>query len=335
MTAGIDPVHRVAAAVVLTAALNACAPTSFEPVLKGDGGEQSAPTVAAIKEAPTHEVAAGETLYSIAWESGLDYRQVASWNGIAPPYLIKPGQTLRLGAPDKSATSEASSVPAPPPTHRVRRGETLYRVALNYDIEVEDLAQWNHIAPPYRIAPGQTLRLAPPPAEAEIAAAPAADSKPVRPGAKKPRTAKKGSTAGQRKNAAAGRPAVPTAAARSMVWAWPTDGAVIERFGNSGTRGIDINGRKGQVVKAAGDGQVVYQGGGLRGYGQLIILKHNAEFLSAYAHCDRIHVKEGEVIKRGQRIADMGSSGTERVKLHFEIRYRGTPVDPLRHLPKK
>jgi lipoprotein NlpD len=110
---------------------------------------------------------------------------------------------------------------------------------------------------------------------------------------------------------------------------------LLGRFNNASNKGIDIAGKKGQAILAADQGQVVYQGGGLRGYGQLIIIKHNADFLSAYAHCDRIYVKEGDVVKRAQKIADIGSSGTDRIKLHFEIRYRGNPVDPMTYLPRK
>jgi lipoprotein NlpD len=109
----------------------------------------------------------------------------------------------------------------------------------------------------------------------------------------------------------------------------------LSRFGTGGAKGVDIGGKPGQSVTAAAPGTVVYQGSGLRGYGQLIIVKHNTDFLSAYAHCDKIVVREGNVIKRGQKIAEMGSTGTDRVKLHFEIRYRGTPVDPLDYLPKR
>lgn len=117
---------------------------------------------------------------------------------------------------------------------------------------------------------------------------------------------------------------------------WPAQGALLERFSANGpNKGIDIGGKTGQPILAAEAGQVVYQGSGLRGYGQLIIIKHDDDFLSAYAHCDKIYVKEGNVIKRGQKIADMGSSGTDRARLHFEVRYRGAPVDPLDYLPKK
>jgi lipoprotein NlpD len=121
----------------------------------------------------------------------------------------------------------------------------------------------------------------------------------------------------------------------SGAWIWPADGSVQNRYSESDTKGLDISGTRGAAVRAAASGRVVYQGSGLRGYGQLIIIKHNDEFLSAYAHNDRIYVKEGDVVKRGQKIADMGSTGTDRVKLHFEIRRQGVPIDPLRYLPKR
>jgi lipoprotein NlpD len=120
-------------------------------------------------------------------------------------------------------------------------------------------------------------------------------------------------------------------------WHWPVAGVILSSFqGNNGlNKGIDLGGKLGEPVLAAASGQVVYSGSGLRGYGKLLIIKHNETFLSAYAHNDRLLVKEGDLVKVGQRIADMGSSGTDRVKLHFEIRRDGTPVDPLKFLPRR
>jgi len=224
-------------------------------------------------EAGYREVVAGDTLYSIAWESGRDYRDLARWNRIAPPYVIKPGQKLRLYPPaGMSQTDRPLSKPDSPASSQRAAAE-----------KVPD----------------------------------------------------KNKSGGERPQAPAGRQA-RAGTTKQLDWMWPTDGALLERYTNNGpNKGIDIAGRKGQPVFAAETGQVVYQGGGLRGYGQLIIIKHNADFLSAYAHCDKIYVKEGNVIKRGQKIADMGSSGTDRAKLHFEVRYRGAPVDPQEYLPKK
>jgi lipoprotein NlpD len=117
-------------------------------------------------------------------------------------------------------------------------------------------------------------------------------------------------------------------------WHWPARGRVVRRFGSAGSNGIDIAGRPGQPVRAASAGRVVYSGGGLRGYGELIIVKHNKRYLSAYAHNEEALVKEGDIVAGGQRIATIGRTGTDRVKLHFEIRRDGKPVNPLRYLPK-
>jgi lipoprotein NlpD len=310
---------------LIVLALASCMPVSFAP----RGNDQT--VRARHPDFPTREVVAGDTLYSIAWEAGHDYRELAKWNDIPPPYLIRPGQTLRLNPPDTA--SKSAPVPAAPQAHTVRKGETLYHIALTYDVEVDDLAQWNDIPPPYLIKPGQRLRLL-------------ASSTPD--GARKHGSSSKTASSHRVTSTRASRPAArATGSARAAAsagriaashiggWIWPTEGVLLERFGSTGSKGIDLGGRRGQAIRAANEGEVVYQGGGLRGYGQLIIVKHSAEFLSAYAHCNRIYVKEGDVIRRGQKIADMGSSGTDRPMLHFEIRYRGTPVDPLRYLPKK
>ncbi len=226
------------------------------------------------------EVVAGDTLYSIAWESGRDYRDLAAWNNISPPYVIVPGQRIDL-YPPSDRVKEHQLSPASPPSA------------------------------PSAASPPRAVIAEKPPSRGKVTV-----EKPVAP-------------------PVAHRP-VSSGGAKQLSWIWPSQGKVLEGFSASGTnKGIDISGRRGQPVVAAASGQVVYQGGGLRGYGQLIIIKHNADFLSAYAHCDKIYVKEGNVIKRGQKIADMGSSGTDQVKLHFEIRYHGAPVDPQAYLPRK
>ncbi|HEX7045101.1 MAG TPA: peptidoglycan DD-metalloendopeptidase family protein [Burkholderiales bacterium] len=265
-------------------------------------------TPARAPEAPYREVVAGDTLYSIAWESGRDYRDLAEWNGLEPPYLIRPGQRLRLYPPGSARAKAASP---PPPDHRVvARGDTLYAIAQDVGVSYRDLAAWNGLEPPYVIHPGQRLRVAPPEAARGSAG---------------------GAPRAVRKVRVDDMPATG-----AIAWQWPTEGRVIARFApGNGAKGIDIAGTAGQDVRAAAAGKVVYQGSGLRGYGQLIIIKHNADYLSAYAHCGAIYVQEGSVIRAGQKIAAMGSSGTDRVKLHFEIRRRGVPVDPLDFLPKK
>lgn len=205
--------------------------------------------------------------------------------------------------------------------HTIRHGDTLYSIAFQYGFDYRELARWNGIRPPYRIYPGQRLRLRPPPASPAPAPVPA----------RKPpaRTAAR----------AKAPPARPPAAADGapIRWQWPAHGPLGETFSKrgSGRKGIDILGRPGQPVYAAAAGTVVYAGSGLRGYGKLIILKHNDTFFSAYAHNRRIHVKEAQRVKKGQRIADMGSTGAERAKLHFEIRRNGNPVNPLKYLPRR
>lgn len=156
-------------------------------------------------------------------------------------------------------------------------------------------------------------------------------SRPAKTATGKPRETSKSTTAGDRGR----KPAAVSAAEQELSWKWPTQGQVTERFSSSDDtrKGIDISGRLGQPVIASAPGRVVYSGSGLRGYGQLIIIKHNERFLSAYAHNRKLLVKEGQAVSAGQSIAEMGSSGADEVKLHFEIRRDGKPIDPLAFLP--
>jgi lipoprotein NlpD len=304
--------------------LAGCAP--HLPVRVEDRGQ-----AARQPESDYREVVAGDTLYSIAWESGRDYRTLAAWNNIPHPYVIKPGQRIRLRPPEGVSPSRPVQ-----DVRVVRSGDTLYRIATEAGVSTGELAAWNNISPPYRLNPGQKLRLTPPvssvgPALAGEEQQPkTAVTKTEGPDTQAPASSPSSHTPAPPKVPAASRAVAKSPSGR---WSWPADGVLLERFGSN--KGIDIGGKKGQAIRAAADGRVVYQGSGLRGYGELIIIKHNAEFLSAYAHSSRIYVKEGDVVKRDQRIAEMGSSGTDRVKLHFEIRFRGNPVDPLEHLPKQ
>ncbi|MGX5729922.1 peptidoglycan DD-metalloendopeptidase family protein [Pseudoxanthomonas beigongshangi] len=209
-------------------------------------------------------------------------------------------------------------------TVRVQRGDTLYGLAFRNGIDFRDLAAWNGIGSPYTIYPGQTLRLYP-----------SSGSRP---------------TTGSATTGTAPRPAPPPATSApkppppqaapvnsGFSWRWPADGHVIGRFvpGDATKQGIDIAGSGGQAVRAAADGVVVYSGAGLVGYGELIIVKHSEAWLSAYGHNRKRLVNEGQNVKAGQQIAEMGSSGAAREMLHFEIRYNGKPVDPQQYLPKR
>jgi lipoprotein NlpD len=228
-------------------------------------------------------------------------------------------------------------------TAQVQRGDTLYGIAFRNGIDVRDLAAWNGISAPYTIYPGQSLRLYPrsgasaatrpappasrPPSTSTPSRPPTSSVAATRPPASKPVTV-----------APAIQPAAPPAAPVSDIgWRWPADGALLSRFvaGEPTRQGIDIGGDGGAPVKAAGDGVVVYSGSGLVGYGELIIIKHNDAWLSAYGHNRARMVNEGAIVKAGQQVAVMGRTGAARDMLHFEIRYNGKPVDPLQYLPKK
>lgn len=216
--------------------------------------------------------------------------------------------------------------------HVVRNGDTLYAVAFRYGLDFRDLAAWNAIVAPYRIVPGQRLRLTRGSAEPAIVqpVAPAARDPVSTPAAKPaPKAADVSSEPASRSAATDG--ARPLRAS----WLWPAKGRVSASFARSGKKGIDIAGRAGQPVLAAAHGRVVYSGGGLIGYGELIIIKHNKHYLSAYGHNATLLVKQGEMVQGGQQIAKMGHSGTDAIKLHFEIRRDGKPVDPIRYLPKR
>lgn len=220
----------------------------------------------------------------------------------------------------RHAPSRPASVARPGATTLVQRGDTLFSIARRNNIQPADLAAWNGLSEPYTIYPGQSLKLYPGSASRPSGSAsrPAASSTP---------------------KAATPAPAPVAAAPASsgFPWRWPADGALVGQFvsGEATKQGIDIAGSSGQQVRAAADGVVVYSGNGLVGYGELIIIKHNEQWLSAYGHNRKRLVNEGQNVKAGQPIAEMGRSGATRDMLHFEIRYNGKPVDPLLYLPKQ
>jgi len=213
-------------------------------------------------------------------------------------------------------------------TTTVRRGDTLYRIATNNGITTLDLATWNNIAPPYTIYPGQQLKLYPRSGRSGVAA---------RPSARPSTTPRPAPTAGKTPAGAPASTPRPVAASSPFSWRWPTEGQLVGtyRAGDPTKQGVDIAGTGGQPVRAAADGVVVYSGSGLVGYGELVIVKHNDEWLSAYGHNRARLVNEGQVVKAGQQIAEMGRSGAARDMLHFEIRHDGKPVDPLGYLPRR
>ncbi len=252
-----------------------------------------------------------------------------------------PDQPDRHGRADHRMASAARASPARLPRgsmHVVKSGETLYGISFRYGLRYQDVAAWNGISDPYVIEIGQELRLRP---GNEIARAPrrtpdratsqtvTAPSRPERVPATRPGPASAPAPVGSSTAAAL------TVGAPS--WRWPAQGAVIGRYvaGDQTRQGIDIAGTAGQSVSAAAEGVVVYSGAGLVGYGELIIIKHSEEWLSAYAHNRRRLVSEGVRVKAGDVIAEMGRSGAPRDMLHFEIRRNGKPVDPFGYLPRQ
>jgi len=221
------------------------------------------------------------------------------------------------------------STPKPGASVVVQRGDTLYRLAVNNGISPMDLALWNDIRAPYTIYPGQRLRLYP-----QGGSAPAASTGTA---SRPPATGTTATRPPVRPTQAPPQPATPPPVASNLAWRWPTEGQIIGRYvaGDPTKQGVDIAGRNGQAVRSAADGVVVYSGSGLVGYGELIIVKHDEQWLSAYGHNRTRLVNEGARVKAGQQIAEMGSSGAARDMLHFEIRYNGKPVDPLRYLPAR
>ncbi|MDW3712887.1 MULTISPECIES: peptidoglycan DD-metalloendopeptidase family protein [Pseudomonas] len=242
------------------------------------------------------------------------------------------------------AVSTQQRQPVTTGQYRVQRGDTLYSIAFRFGWDWKALAARNNIPAPYVIRPGQTIRFDGQSNSAPVrtvATAPVVTAPPNRqPAASQPVQGQPAKPVTPAQPPVATTPATtPTLPVNRSAtgWAWPANGAMIGRFSSNGSlnKGIDIAGELGQPVLAASDGSVVYAGSGLRGYGELVIIKHSDTYVSAYGHNRRLLVREGQQVKVGQTIAEMGSTGTDRVKLHFEIRRQGKPVDPLQYLPRR
>jgi lipoprotein NlpD len=248
--------------------------------------------------------------------------------GTAPRVSVAPGPAAAATPPRVLPGAENAGQPG---YHTVRPGDTLARIALEAGQSWRDIARWNNLDNPNVIEVGQVLRVTPPgPVVTGTPALPAAAA-----------SAPAGAASAPRPLASA-TPAAPAAQTPSppedeIAWSWPTPAGttVIAGFDEQKNKGLDIAGRPGDPVLASADGRVVYAGAGLRGYGNLIILKHNNTFLTAYAHNQSLLVKEDQTVRKGQKIAEMGSTDADRVKLHFEIRRQGKPVDPSRYLPPR
>jgi lipoprotein NlpD len=223
--------------------------------------------------------------------------------------------------------------------HIVTKGDTLYSIAWRYSFDFKEVASWNQVKSPFTIYPGQLIRLKPTIKKKAVAIKkPAVTSKMIVPKvvAKQP-LPKKTLKPIQKKATVAVKKvsAKPVLSKDPVKWSWPAAGTLVKSNSPTSKKGIDISGNKGQRVKAAASGEVVYSGGGLLGYGKLIIIKHNETYLSAYAYNSKLLVKEGDKVKVGQAISEMGQDHTGRTVLHFEIRQNGKPINPTKYLPKK
>lgn len=296
--------------VVATVFVAACASRSPAPLVERAGAPAAG--AASVASAPVaakdlYTVKKGDTLYSIALDNGLDYRELASWNGIDNPNRILIGQQLRVKSP--SADSEVA-VARPIVAAGALEKRTLDGNSETFKREPKG-GKEPYSEQALAAAQGQAQ---PKPADAAVAAAPAAAAKADAKSESKPADA---------------------AGPDEIAWQWPAAGKTIATFNEGTNKGVDVAGRAGDAIHAAGDGKVVYSGSGLRGYGKLVIIKHNGTYLSAYAHNRSVLVKEGQAVTKGQKIAEMGDSDAEQVKLHFEIRRQGKPVDPLKYLPPR
>lgn len=304
---------RLVAAVIPTVLLTGCLSQQPAPTVDRVGTAATRAPVAAQPVGPGYyTVKRGDTLYRIALDNGQDHRDIAAWNNIVNPSAIKEGQVLRV-IPPGAAEPVDGAVSKP--------------IATASGIEARPLDQ---PAPPVAASSGSLKR------EPRVGKEPYSDEAYARLN-KQAEVAKPVEVKPEAKpEIPQPAPAVaPQPGPDDVAWAWPSTAKVISPYSDSGNKGLDFSGKPGDPVLAAGDGKVVYAGSGLRGFGELVIVKHNATFLSAYAHNRKILVKEGQQVTRGQRIAEMGNTDSESVKLHFEIRKQGKPVDPAVYLPKR
>lgn len=308
-------------AAVLGAAILAGCATSPTPAPVVDRSPLRPPSAAVaptpVEVPPGHYlIKKGDTLYSIALEHGHDYREVAAWNNLGDGSRITAGQVIRIVPPAGSAVEvtpveEPVVIVQPIVTEAVVERKALEGNSDN--LKREPKAGKEPYSDEALARARQAVQVV---ASVEVKPGARPDVKPDAPAAK-PNDAKPNEVA----------------IVGDISWAWPASGKMLSGFSESGGKGIDIAGKTGDPVTAAADGKVVYSGAGLRGYGQLVIVKHSEAFLTAYAHNSRILVKEGQTVTRGQKIAEMGNTDADQVKLHFEVRRQGKPVDPLKYLP--
>ncbi|MCL2829961.1 MAG: peptidoglycan DD-metalloendopeptidase family protein [Betaproteobacteria bacterium] len=307
--------------------LSACASKSPAPVAEREVPKKAG-AVVAVSSADAdayYTVKKGETLYGIALDRGLNYQDVAAWNNLSAPYTLQVGQQLRIkspgagsavavaqpvtaGASVESRSLDGSPVSSPPASSSSSAGGAKREPKAGKEPYSDEALA--------RIQKPATVATAATPPAAATTPAPASGAA----SASDPKAAD---------SKAAGD------SADEVGWIWPANGKLIATYNETTNKGLDIAGKAGDPVIAAGSGKVMYSGSALRGYGNLIIIRHNDSYSSVYAHNQTLLVKEKQTVTRGQKIAEMGSTDTDQVKLHFEIRKQGKPLDPMKYLPPR
>ena len=323
---------RIAIGILFCAALAACTSATRAPVIDRGPPVPSPAPAPATNPVPApvggkpvmYTVKAGDTLYAIALDNGQDFRDIAAWNNLDNPNLIRAGQVLRVqplppgGAPSPAGDTTAVVVtPVGPPG-------SAPPAATPPPVAAPTLREPKVAARPYSDA-GLT--------QAQADAAKVAAATPARPATPPP--AAPPTPAAPPPGPIGKAPPAPAVADGAIQWAWPMASVRVLSNFSGNNKGVDLVAKVGDPVLAAAPGRVIYLGTGLRGYGQLIIIRHNTTFLSAYAHNSRILVKQDQTVARGEKIAEAGQTDSDTPKLHFEIRQQGTPVDPLKFLPPR
>jgi lipoprotein NlpD len=295
-----NPASRFAILLAVTL-LGGCASRTPAPVIERGGAPGKAPAQAAAPAKPGefHMVKRGETLYSIALEHGQSYRDVAAWNNIDNPNVIRVGQQLRIAPPEGAVVVKPVAIPAAVEVHPITGAgatdtDTLKREPKGgkqpYSEQAMAVVQKSDV-PQREMPPAVQAKAEPIPVEPAVGG--------------------------------------------DLNWVWPSGGRVLAAYVEGGSKGVDIEGRIGEPVLAAEAGKVTYAGSGIRGYGNLLIIQHASGLSSVYAHNSKLLAREGQQVARGQKIAELGKSDTDQAKLHFEIRRQGKPLDPLKLLPPR
>lgn len=323
--------YRLVVLCCVIAVVAGCASRRPAPVidrLPPAAAKPAAPSAAPAPQPETYVVKRGDTLYSIALDQGVDWRDLAAWNQLSDPTKLSVGQALVVRRPGSVAEGPVTVSP----------------VAPSQPIAVRPLGA---DAPSATAPPAGALRTEPkgerlPYSDENLAALQRSDTAraavPAKPEPPPPVAApapKPEAPPVARVEPAPSPKPEPDGPEERVDWSWPTAGKVVGNFNGAGNKGLDIGGRVGDPVYASAGGKVVYSGEGIPAYGKLVIIRHNGTYLSAYAHNSQILVKEGQSVSKGQKIAELGSSGADTAKLHFEIRRLGKPVDPLQYLPNR